>query len=424
VQEDRAFRPESTSHTCSRGFLLYWEPQGAATHVTKQRLRQRARLPQRFTWYELVHHGQVTCSVSYLISPTMPRNLSFTAHGQHVVTCLLFDSDKILTGSDDGEIHVHDTETGALRTRLKDHTRAVWAMQYEGDTLVSGSTDQSVRVWDIPSGKCLHVLLGHTNTVRRLIILKAASPTGAAGLSSHEPLFITASRDATCRVWKLPRSSDEKLSTPSPPTLERPDPYFLRAMMGHENTIRDIAAHADVLITGSYDYTVGVWQISTGNMLHRLRGHTQKVYSVALDYDRGHCISGSMDCSVKIWSVATGTCLFTLPGHYSLVSFVRPGHGHLVSASVDGRLRIWDLDYGAARSILFQHSGSVTCFQHDDLKVISGANRTLTRWDISTGECRELLTDLDGVWQVQFDSERWVAAVQRNGVTYIEVQAL
>ncbi|GAB7340917.1 hypothetical protein MBLNU457_7268t1 [Dothideomycetes sp. NU457] len=347
----------------------------------------------------------------------MPRNLSFTAHGHHVVTCLLFDGDKILTGSDNGEIHVHDTKTGTLRTRLEGHTAAVWAMQYEGDTLVSGSTDCSIRVWDIPSGKCQHVLLGHTKTVRGIIIHKTAS-------AEDESLIISASRDTTCRVWKLPRSDHEQASTSSPATSERRDPFFLRTMTGHENSVRDIAAHADVLISGSYDCTVGVWQISTGKMLHRLRGHAQKVYCVALDYDRGQCISGSMDRSVKIWSIATGTCLFTLQGHSSLVGIMRLGHGRLVTASADGRVRLWDLDYGAARSIVLEHSGAVTCLQHDDRKVICGYNRTLTRWDISTGESRDLLTDVDGVWQVRFDEERWVAAVQRNGVSYIEVQAL
>ncbi|KAL2033197.1 hypothetical protein VTO58DRAFT_106369 [Aureobasidium pullulans] len=43
-------------------------------------------------------------------------------------------------------------------------------------------------------------------------------------------------------------------------------------------------------------------------------------------------------------------------------------------------------------------------------------------WDINTGEhLRELLSDLTGVWQVQFDERRCVAAVQRNQLTYIEV---
>lgn len=354
----------------------------------------------------------------------MQRNLSFTAHGHYVVTCLLLVSDKIITSSDNGEILIHDIKTGALRTKLSGHTAAVWAMQYSGDVLVSGSTDCSVRVWDIPSGKCQQVLLGHTKTVRGIIILKNPSTTATAAPSSAESLIISASRDATCRVWKLPRPDPNPPSPPSSSTAEHADPYLLHSMTGHEGIVRDIAAHADVLITGSYDNTVGVWQISTGKLMHRLRGHTAKVYSVALDYERGHAISGSMDCSVRIWSVADGTCLFTLQGHGSLVGIVRLGYDHLVTAAADGKVRIWGMEYGVNRSVLFECGAAVTCLQHDERKVISGADRTLTRWDISTGESRDLLTGLDGVWQVRFDEERWVAAVQRNGVSYIEVHAL
>ena len=50
-----------------------------------------------------------------------PRHIAFRAHQRHVVTCLQFDADKILTGSDDSNIKVYDTKTGALRARLEGH---------------------------------------------------------------------------------------------------------------------------------------------------------------------------------------------------------------------------------------------------------------------------------------------------------------
>ncbi len=34
---------------------------------------------------------------------------------------------------------------------------------------------------------------------------------------------------------------------------------------------------------------------------------------------------------------------------------------------------------------------------------------------------KDLLSDLSGVWQVKFDERRCIAAVQRDGLTYIEV---
>ncbi|KAK5113842.1 hypothetical protein LTR62_003226 [Meristemomyces frigidus] len=357
---------------------------------------------------------------------SQPQHLAFRAHHRHVVTCLLFDSDKILTGSDDTKICVYDTKTGALKSKLEGHEGGVWALQYVGDTLVSGSTDRSVRVWDIKQGKCLQVFQGHTSTVRCLVILQPTQvdvdADGRPIMMPTEPLIITGSRDSTLRVWKLPKLGDPKVSHAAPQSNERDNPYFLRCLSGHHNSVRAIAAHGDTLVSGSYDCTVRVWKISNGDLIHRLQGHTQKVYSVVLDHARDRCISGSMDNLVKVWDIQTGTCLFNLEGHTSLVGLLDLSHDRLVSAAADSTLRIWDPDTGACKATLSAHTGAITCFQHDGQKVISGSDRTLKMWNVRTGDCvRDLLTDLSGVWQVRFDERRCVAAVQRNNYTYIEV---
>ncbi|KAK4545925.1 hypothetical protein LTR36_002489 [Oleoguttula mirabilis] len=363
---------------------------------------------------------------AWMMEDSAPQHLAFRAHHRHVVTCLLFDGDKILTGSDDTKINVYDTKTGALRNRLEGHEGGVWALQYEGDTLVSGSTDRSVRVWDIKSGRCLQVFQGHTSTVRCLVILQpvqiGTEQDGTAIMMPKEPLIITGSRDSTLRVWKLPQPGDKPIFQAGPPANDRDNPYFIRTLSGHHNSVRAIAAHGDTLISGSYDCTVRVWTISTGDLVHRLQGHTQKVYSVVLDHARGRCISGSMDNLVKVWDLQTGACLFNLEGHTSLVGLLDLSHDRLVSAAADSTLRIWDPETGICKSTLSAHTGAITCFQHDGQKVISGSDRTLKMWNVKNGECvRDLLTDLSGVWQVRFDERRCVAAVQRNNLTYIEV---
>ncbi len=355
-----------------------------------------------------------------------PRHIAFRAHHNHVVTCLQFDTDKILTGSDDTNINVYDTKTGALRTRLEGHEGGVWALQYEGNVLVSGSTDRSVRVWDIEKGVCTQVFQGHTSTVRCLQILMPTvighSANGQAVMMPKQPLIITGSRDSNLRVWKLPRPSDKSFYQAGPPANDTDGLYFVRLLTGHHHSVRAIAAHGDTLVSGSYDCTVRVWRISTGETVHRLTGHTQKVYSVVLDHKRNRCISGSMDNLVKVWSLETGSVLFNLEGHSSLVGLLDLSDDRLVSAAADSTLRIWDPENGQCKSTLSAHTGAITCFQHDGHKVVSGSDRTLKMWNVRTGECvKDLLTDLSGVWQVKFNARRCVAAVQRGSFTYIEV---
>jgi len=364
---------------------------------------------------------------TWMTDEVSPRHIAFRAHQGHVVTCLQFDADKILTGSDDANINVYDTKTGALRSTLEGHEGGVWALQYEGNVLVSGSTDRTVRVWDIEKGRCTQIFQGHTSTVRCLQILMP-TPIGKTHddrpiLMPKQPLIITGSRDSNLRVWKLPKPGDPDSFQAGPAPDESAEcPYYVRTLAGHHHSVRAIAAHADTLVSGSYDCSVRVWKISTGETVHRLNGHSQKVYSVVLDTKRNRCISGSMDNLVKVWSLESGSVLFNLEGHSSLVGLLDLQQDRLVSAAADSTLRIWDPENGHCKSTLSAHTGAITCFQHDGQKVISGSDRTLKMWNVANGDfAKDLLTDLSGVWQVKFNERRCVAAVQRNSLTYIEV---
>ncbi|KAJ6262792.1 Beta-TrCP [Drechslerella dactyloides] len=365
---------------------------------------------------------------SWVRPDVQPRHISFRGHQRFVVTCLQFDSEKILTGSDDTNINVYDTNTGALLAKLEGHEGGVWALQYHNNTLVSGSTDRTVRVWDIESAECTQVFHGHTSTVRCLQILlptKVDTKDGKSTYMPKQPLIITGSRDSTLKIWRLPTKSDKpyRPSSAAQDLDNQPaNPYLIRTLQGHGHSVRAIAAHGDTLVSGSYDNYVRVWKISTGECVHRLAGHTAKVYSVVLDHKRNRCISGSMDSCVKVWSLDNGGLLYTLEGHTSLVGLLDLSHDYLVSAAADASLRIWDPETGQLRHTLSAHTGAITCFQHDGHKVISGSDGTLKMWNIKTGRfIRDLLTNLSGVWQVKFNERRCVAAVQRDNLTFIEV---
>lgn len=384
---------------------------------------------RRLHLFKSLYRRHYMIRLSWTSGKVKPGHVAFAAHPRHVITCLQFDDDKIITGSDDTLIHVYDTKTGKLRKKLEGHEGGVWALQYEGNTLVSGSTDRSVRVWDIEKGLCSQVFYGHTSTVRCLQILMPTDTgktfNGEPVMMPPNPLIITGSRDSQLRVWRLPEAGSRRYIQTGPPANDAECPYFVRILSGHTHSVRSIAAHGDILVSGSYDATVRVWRISTGEALHVLHGHTQKVYSVVLDHKRNRCISGSMDSFVKIWDLDTGACLHTLEGHTLLVGLLDLRDERLVSAAADSTLRIWDPENGKCKNTLMAHTGAITCFQHDGQKVISGSEKTVKMWDIASGDCiQDLLTELGGVWQVKFDERRCVAAVQRDNLTYVEVSAL
>jgi F-box and WD-40 domain protein CDC4 len=146
------------------------------------------------------------------------------------------------------------------------------------------------------------------------------------------------------------------------------------------------------------------------------------VYSVVLDLGRNQACSGSMDGTVRVWNLRTGQCQHTLTGHTSLVGLLGLSPSYLVSAAADSTLRIWDSDTGELRHTLAAHTGAITCFQHDEFKVLSGSDGTLKMWNVRDGSVvRDLLTGITGVWQVVFEGRWCVAASNRNETTVLDV---
>lgn len=212
---------------------------------------------------------------------------------------------------------------------------------------------------------------------------------------------------------------------PSPsdePNDPKTNPFHLLLLTGHRLAVRALAAHGRTLVSGSYDSTLRVWDLLTGECRFVLAGHTAKVYSVILDHERKQCASGSMDGTVRLWSTETGTALHRLSGHSSLVGLLGLSFHYLVSAGADSTLKLWNPSNGACIDTLAANAGAITCFKHNDFRIVSGSDGQLRVWDIRKGTAvQDILDNVGGVWQVQFNDRFAVAAVQRNGATEFEV---
>ena len=123
----------------------------------------------------------------------IPQPRVLKGHDDHVITCLQFCNNRVVSGSDDNTLKVWSATTGKVRfvfiivygsilcsihiiscvlcslqclRTLVGHTGGVWSSQMQGNVIVSGSTDRTLKVWNAESGQCLHTLYGHTSTVR------------------------------------------------------------------------------------------------------------------------------------------------------------------------------------------------------------------------------------------------------------------
>ena len=63
------------------------------------------------------------------------------------------------------------------------------------------------------------------------------------------------------------------------------------------------------VISGSYDNTLRLWDVTSGQCLRTFEGHTESVLSCHFSPDGRHVISGSSDNTLRLWDVTSGQCL-------------------------------------------------------------------------------------------------------------------
>ena len=76
----------------------------------------------------------------------------------------------------------------------------------------------------------------------------------------------------------------------------------------HPSAVHAVAFSPDgrLIVSGSYDGTVRVWDAATGGERRVLQGHSDSVHAVAFSPDGRLIVSGSGDETVRVWDAATG----------------------------------------------------------------------------------------------------------------------
>ena len=188
---------------------------------------------------------------------------------------------------------------------------------------------------------------------------------------------VSGSYDQTLRVWDLETGET------------------LRTLQGHSGGVTAVAPVAGLqAVSGSYDRTLRVWDLKAGETFRTLKGHLSWVTAVAVVDDR-RAVSTSCDRTLRVWNLETGETLHTLEGHSGGVNAVAVVDGRqAVSASDDGTLRVWDLETGETLGTLEGHSDWVNAVAMvDGHRAVSASNdRALRVWDLESKETLAVLT--------------------------------
>ncbi|CAL1703759.1 unnamed protein product [Somion occarium] len=308
------------------------------------------------------------------------------------VVCLNFDSNVLASGSVDSTVKVWNFRTGECFT-LRGHRDWVNAVQLwdsgntnlrggspcpdarpsspyngsmshidPGKMLFSASDDGTIRLWDLTQRACVKQFTGHVGQVQSLKLLLADQGCDDSG---SDESTTSQSQEIDSQANNRPAQSSSSSNPPAfrpSAVLNAPDSVpndvptgaFIHTLEDSDSSAKgkEKAVDADrspaagirkprkpVLISGSLDNTIKVWDIDSGKAVRTLFGHIEGVWAVASDNLR--LVSGSHDRTIKVWNREEGRCTATLVGHRGAVTCLALGEDKIVSGSDDGDVRLW-----------------------------------------------------------------------------------
>lgn len=263
-------------------------------------------------------------------------------------------------GLDEGRIFIVDIITGHELRELRGHTRIVCTIDWslDGSRIVSGSFDGTTRIWDATTGQELYCFRENMFAIARV-----RWDSSGSQILSWSKMFnrVNIRHVAT---GQLQYSHDGN---------------FYSTAWSHDNV------H---IASGLKDFSVCIWDKTTGQRIRFLRGHVDLVEAVAWSPDDKKIASGSKDRTVRIWNTSTGEELFRLQGHMCDVHTVdwSPDGTKVVSGSPDETVRIWDAWTGQVLHVLRGHTDYVQSVRWtlDGKRIVSGSwDDTIRIWKIN-----------------------------------------
>jgi len=256
------------------------------------------------------------------------------------------------------------------------------------------------------------LLKGHTNWV-----------TCIATTHDDNKRILSGSRDKSVIVWNLENTGDEQSAGRAQ-----------RRLHGHSHFVQDVVMSSDGMfcLSGSWDGTLRLWDLTTGVTARRFVGHSKGVLSVAFSTDNRQIVSGSRDRTIKLWNTLAD-CKYTITEdqHNDWVSCVRFSPATktplIVSAGWDKVVKVWSLNNCKLKTNLVGHTGyinTVTISPDGSLCASGGKDGTAMLWDVNEGKHLYSLDGGDIINALCFSPNRyWLVAATDSSIKIWDLES-
>jgi eukaryotic-like serine/threonine-protein kinase len=321
---------------------------------------------------ELPEQQDTPITIWDLVSGKVVRTL--TGH-QGTVFCLTFSADgkRLASASLDGTARNWDLSGSGdhwvTLTGNKSWIESV-AFSPDGQRLATAAKDGTLRLWDGRSGQVLLELRDENpGPPSNRDASKGETPPRSGGervlpeLGRQRKLWNAASQQTVMplrgqlHILACVRFAPdgERIAAGRGRTIKIWDVRgrLLQTLHGHSDLVRTIQFHPtkDRLASGSYDQSIKVWDLKTGEELDTLRGHSDLVNAVAYSSDGLQLASAGWDDAVRLWDMEHNTEPLTLRGHRDYVrgAAFSPDGKTLATSGAEGSVLLWDLFTGKLR---------------------------------------------------------------------------
>lgn len=324
----------------------------------------------------------------------------------------------------ENELHIWDPQTGKASTKItrsenpEKPFKAV-AFSPDGESVAAGGDDQVLRVYSIEAEKPTFVsppqagriegiafapngkLIASVNNVGQLTVYCPGAPnpvalgtpvsnTGEAydvAFTADSSGLLTAGKDSRAKLTAGPKPDGQNDGNTA---------QTLREYVGHTEAVRslDVNKEGKLMVTGSADRTVRVWDVTAGKQLRSFQGHMSEVVAVALRPDGRQVASAADDGTIRLWELSTNDDhrAMTDAGDSLWAVAYSPDGKHIAAAGADKIVRIYTAGTGKLEKSLPPQAAAVTSlvFLTKDRLAVAGGDRLVRVWTIDGTVAKEL----------------------------------